>query len=69
MDLEAILKQLREEREQVDESILALELLQAGRSRGPGRPPKWLEEVKADAPKKRGRPKGSRKDEPAANGE
>ena len=58
MDLEAILKQLREEREQVDISILAIERLQAGRRRG--RPPKWLAEVKAAAePKKLGRPPGS----------
>jgi AT hook motif len=67
MDLEAILKQLRDEREQIEVSILAIERLQSGRSRGRGRPPKWMTEVKAAAPKKRGRPKGSGKK--AAKGE
>jgi hypothetical protein len=59
MDLDAILKQLREEREQLEVSILAIERLQSGQTRGRGRPPKWLAEVKAAEPKKRGRPKGS----------
>jgi hypothetical protein len=47
MDIQAILKQLREERDQLDVSILAIERLAAGKHRGPGRPPKWL----ADAAK------------------
>ena len=61
MDLDAILKILRDERDQLAESILALERMEAGRSRGRGRPPKWLATVKAETPKKRGRPPGSGK--------
>jgi hypothetical protein len=61
MDLEAILKQLRDEREQLEEAILALERMEVGRSRGRGRPPKWLAAVKAAASKKRGKPPGSGK--------
>jgi len=59
MDLEAVLKQLREEREQIQIGILAMERLQAGQGTRRGRPPKWLAEVKAATPKRRGRPKGS----------
>jgi hypothetical protein len=70
MDLEAILQQLREERDQVDESILAMERLQIGLGRRRGRPPKWLAEVKAAAEtKKRGRPPGSGKKPAEAKGE
>jgi len=59
MDLEAILKQLRDERAQVEVSILAIERLQAGQAPRRGRPPKWIAEAAATAPRKRGRPKGS----------
>jgi hypothetical protein len=58
MDLPNILKQLREQRDQLDVSILALERIEAGKARGPGRPPKWLTEAKTAAPKRRGRPPG-----------
>ena len=72
MDLEAILKQLREERDQLEVSILAMERLQIGQGKRRGRPPAWLSAIKqsgiklaasnkAGAPKKRGRPKGSKK--------
>jgi hypothetical protein len=79
MDLEAILKQLREEREQLEVSILAMERLQIGHGPRRGRPPAWLSAIKLSgikssgiklasvttaapgAPKKRGRPTGSKK--------
>jgi hypothetical protein len=67
MDLEAILKQLREERDQLEVSILAMERLQIGQGKRRGRPPAWLTAVKTAAvkapagSKKRGRPKGSKK--------
>lgn len=48
MDIEAILKQLRAQRDQIDASIAAIQHLEAGKSRGPGRPPKWLAAVKAN---------------------
>jgi hypothetical protein len=49
MDLPNILKQLREQLEQIDISILALERMEAGKKRGPGRPPKWLVATKTPA--------------------
>ena len=69
MDLEAILKQLREERDQLEVSILAMERLQVGQGKRRGRPPAWLSGIKLAAvksavpagAKKRGRPKGSKK--------
>ena len=59
MDIEAIIKQLREELAGINESILALERLEIGRGRRRGRPPAWLAEAKSIAPaKRRGRPPG-----------
>jgi hypothetical protein len=46
MDLPKILKQLRDEFAQLNESILALERMEAGRTRRRGRPPIWLAEAK-----------------------
>ena len=69
MDLEAILKQLREELVHVNASILVIEQIASGKARGRGRPPKWLAEVKAVLPKRRGRPPGSGKKMAAAQGE
>lgn len=64
MDLNEILRQLREQRDHVDESIAALERIAAGMGPRRGRPPKWLaaatasrEAPAAAAPKRRGRPK------------
>jgi hypothetical protein len=52
-----IVKGLREEREQIQEAIIALERLQAsGGKRRRGRPPAWLAVIKMTAPKRRGRP-------------
>jgi hypothetical protein len=57
MDVSKILAELRAEREQIEEAILSLERLARGRGRGPGRPPGWMADM---APKRRGRPPGSK---------
>jgi hypothetical protein len=57
MDVSKILAELKAEREQIEEAILSLERLARGRGRGPGRPPSWMAE---QAPKRRGRPPGSK---------
>lgn len=67
MDLTGIINQLRQERDAISESILALESLHAGTGPRRGRPPKWMvaaraAEATAAAPaKRRGRPPGSGK--------
>ncbi len=58
MDVSKILAELREERQQIEEAIVSLERLAHGRGRRPGRPPSWMAEV--SAPKRRGRPPGSK---------
>jgi hypothetical protein len=58
MDVAKILAELKAEREQIEEAILSLERLARGRTRGRGRPPSWMAEV--EAPKRRGRPPGSK---------
>ena len=64
MDVSKILAELKAEREQIEEAILSLERLARGRGRGPGRPPNWMADI---APKRRGRPPGSKnKVQPAA---
>ncbi len=57
MDLTKALAELKDERERIEDAIMALTRLAEGR--GPkrrGRPPAWM----AIAPKKRGRPPGSK---------
>jgi hypothetical protein len=66
MDLEAILKELRDEHAHLSEAILAFERMDAGSGKRRGRPPLWLVTVKATGPKKRGRPKGNGKKPEAA---
>lgn len=59
MDLNKILAELRSERDQMSEAIIALERLAGGGTRRRGRPPAWLAALKRsepDAPKRRGRP-------------
>jgi hypothetical protein len=58
MDVNKILAELREERQHIDEAIVALQPI-AGSGKRRGRPPKWMVEArqKQDAPKKRGRPR------------
>ena len=64
MNLELYINQLRAERDRVDNTILALEgiaLQQTGTTRRVGRPRKgFAEVVAAIAPKRRGRPPGSK---------
>ncbi len=60
MDVTKILADLRQEREQIEQAILSLEMLARGRGRKRGRPPAWMAEITAKAPKKRGRPAGSK---------
>jgi hypothetical protein len=62
MDVTKILAELREERQQIEEAILSLERLARGRGRRRGRPPSWMADVAA--PKKRGRPPGSKNKSP-----
>jgi hypothetical protein len=58
MDVAKILAELRQERQQIEEAILSLERLARGRTRGRGRPPAWMASI--TAPKRRGRPPGSK---------
>ena len=51
--------ELRRERAQIEEAIIALERLALGHGRRRGRPPAWMT-AKADVPKRRGRPPGSK---------
>jgi len=50
-----MLSELRAEREQIEEALMALERLARGRGRRRGRPPAWMSNVK-----RRGRPPGSK---------
>jgi len=58
MDVNKMLADLRQEREQIEEAILSLERLARGRGRRRGRPPAWLSQL--EQPKRRGRPPGSK---------
>ena len=53
MDVNKILVELRQERQQIEEAIISLERLARGRGRRRGRPPAWLA---AATQKRRGRP-------------
>jgi len=66
VDINKMLIELRQEREQIEEAIMTLERLARGRGRRRGRPPAWMAQIK-----KRGRPPGSKnrtKNEPKAVG-
>ena len=62
MEMKKILADLIEERNQMNEAILSLERLAAGRGKRRGRPPAWLRKITpatpavVDGPKRRGRP-------------
>ncbi len=58
MDLTAIIKELVEERELVEQAIDAMEKMAAHRGKRRGRPPEWLKAIEkaVAAPPKRGRP-------------
>jgi hypothetical protein len=72
MDVNKMLSELRQERDQIDEAIAILERLARGRGKRRGRPPAWLSAATAPngpAKKRRGRPPGSKnrpKEEAAA---
>jgi len=59
MDLNKMLAELRAERDQIEEAIIALGRLSLGAKRR-GRPPLWMTQIKAAEPKRRGRPPGSK---------
>lgn len=50
MDIEKVLAKLRENRQQIDEAIVALERLAGGQQRRRGRPPKWLADIQSQNP-------------------
>jgi hypothetical protein len=55
MDINKMLAELREERENIEQTIVVLERMGRGQGKRRGRPPKWMTEVK-----RRGRPAGSK---------
>jgi hypothetical protein len=59
LDVAKILEDLKQEKEQLEQAIATLERLAQGRAPRRGRPPHWLAGEGA-APKKRGRPPGSK---------
>ncbi|MDZ4799196.1 MAG: hypothetical protein SGI92_13615 [Bryobacteraceae bacterium] len=68
MDIQNMLAELRQQRDQIDSAIVVLQQLALGRGKRRGRPPGWLATKKAggtaepaaSAPKRRGRPPGSK---------
>ena len=56
MDVLKMLAELRDERMQIEQAILAIEHLATGRGKRSGRPPAWM----ASLIKRRGRPPGSK---------
>ena len=59
IDVAKILEELKQEKEQLEQAIVTLERLAEGRGPRRGRPPSWLAEGTI-APKRRGRPPGSK---------
>jgi hypothetical protein len=55
MDILKMLAELRAEREAVEQAIIVLQRIAAGRGKRRGRPPAWMSQVK-----KRGRPPGTK---------
>ena len=61
MDILQMLSDLRQEREQIEEAIIALERLAMGSSKRLGRPPAWMAALKGNTKgRRRGRPPGSK---------
>jgi hypothetical protein len=58
IDVDKILADLKQEKEQLEQAILTLERLAAGRAPRRGRPPTWMSSEAT--PKRRGRPPGSK---------
>ena len=59
MDVLKMISDLRQEREQIGEAIIALERLAQGHGKRRGRPTAWMSAQK-NVPKRRGRPPGSK---------
>jgi hypothetical protein len=59
MDILKMLADLRDEREQIEQAIVVIQRMAQGRGKRRGRPPAWMSAMK-DAPKRRGRPVGSK---------
>jgi hypothetical protein len=55
MDILEMLRELRAEKQRLDEAIITLERLARGQGKRRGRPPKWMATAK-----RRGRPPGSK---------
>jgi hypothetical protein len=53
MDVNKILTELREEREQIEDAIVSLERLARGRGKRRGRPPSWMKDA---TERRKGRP-------------
>jgi hypothetical protein len=73
MDLLNMLAELRAERTRVEQAILVIERLAHAHGARRGRPPAWMvalnENAPGNAPKRKGRPPGSRnKPKPAPTG-
>lgn len=58
MDINKMLAELHEERENIEQAIIVLERIGRGQGKRRGRPPKWIAQVK-----RRGRPPGSKNEE------
>jgi hypothetical protein len=56
MDITKMLAELHAEREAVEQAIIVLQRIAAGRGKRRGRPPAWMSQVM----KKRGRPPGTK---------
>ncbi len=62
MDVNKILGELRNEREQIEDAIISLERLARGRGKRRGRPPTWMKDAQ-DRGKARAAAKGSAGDD------
>ena len=63
MDVNKLLKELREERERVQAAILSVERLAAGRGKRRGRPPSWMKEALNGKPERTARKRSQPKPE------
>jgi hypothetical protein len=57
LDLTAIIKELLDERENLDQAIAAMERVALHRGKRRGRPPAWMKLLAPVVTKKRGRPR------------
>jgi hypothetical protein len=57
MDIFKMLEDLRNEKQQIDEAIAAIQRFALGQGKRQGRPPAWMKSQPV-APKRRGRPPG-----------